>query len=156
MKGVRVGKGARERLGEIVAILKRHHVVKGLSPEELRAVFEELGPTYVKLGQILSTRSDILPEDYCRELARLRTDVAPMPVGAVREAIEAEYGLPCGEVFRSIDPKPLGSASIAQAHLAVLPDGRRVVAKVQRPNIRETMERDVHLLKKAAALARLS
>jgi ubiquinone biosynthesis protein len=156
MKGVRVGKGARARFGEIVAILKRHHVVKGLTPGELRAIFEELGPTYVKLGQLLSTRSDILPEAYCQELARLRTDVAPMPIEAVREVVEAEYGLPCGEVFRSIDPKPLGSASIAQAHLAVLPDGRRVVAKVQRPNIRETMAQDIQLLKKAAKLARFT
>ena len=156
MKGVRVGKGARARFGEIVAILSRHHVVKGLTPEELRAIFEELGPTYVKLGQLLSTRSDILPESYCQELARLRTDVAPMSIEAVREAVEAEYKLPSGEVFRSIDPKPLGSASIAQAHLAVLPDGRRVVIKVQRPNIRETMERDIQLLKKAAKLARFT
>jgi len=154
VKGVRLNRGARARFGEIVGILSRHHVVRGLTPEELRAIFEELGPTYVKLGQLLSTRSDILPEAYCQELARLRTDVAPMPIETVRAAIEAEYGLPSGEVFRSIDPIPLGSASIAQAHLAMLPDGRRVVVKVQRPNIRETMERDIQLLKKAARFAK--
>ena len=147
-------KGAGERFAEIVAILSRHHIVKGLTPEVLRALFEELGPTYVKLGQILSTRSDILPEAYCLELAKLRTDAAPMPIETVRQAVAAEYEKPWGEVFSSIEPEPLGSASIAQAHLALLPDGRRVVIKVQRPGIYETMERDVALLKKAAGLAK--
>ena len=149
-------KGARERFGEIVAILSRYPIVKGLTPEVLRAIFEELGPTYVKLGQLLSTRSDILPEAYCLELAKLRTDAAPMPIETVREAVEAEYDKPWSEVFRSIDPEPLGSASIAQAHLAELPNGRRVVIKVQRPGIYETMERDVALLKKAAGLAKFT
>jgi ubiquinone biosynthesis protein len=124
MKGVRVDRGARRRFGEIAAILSRHHVVRGLTPEKLRAILEELGPTYVKLGQLLSTRSDILPEAFCQELARLRADVAPMPVADVRAAIEAEYALPCGEVFRSIDPKPWVRRPSAHALLAALPDGR--------------------------------
>lgn len=145
-------KGAGGRFGEIVAILSRHHVVKGMTPEELRQLFEELGPTYVKLGQILSTRSDILPEAVCLELSKLRSDAAPMSIETVRAAIESEFSKPWDEVFRWMDPEPLGSASIAQAHLAELPDGRKVVAKVQRPGIHETMARDVALLKKAAGL----
>lgn len=146
----------RTRFGEILAILSRHHIVKELTPEKLRAIFEDLGPTYVKLGQIISTRSDILSEAYCVELAKLRSDAAPMPIETVREAIKAEYGKPCDDVFTQIDPAPLGSASIAQAHLAVLPDGRRVVAKVQRPNIYEMMARDIALLKKASRLIKLT
>ena len=156
MKDAQPVKGAGERFAEIAAILSRHHIVKGMTPEELREIFEELGPTYVKLGQILSTRPDLLPEAYCQELTKLRSDAAPMTIETVRAAIEAEYQKPCDEVFVRVEVEPLGSASIAQAHLAVLKDGRRVVAKVQRPNIYETMERDVALLKKGTGLAKFT
>ncbi len=153
MKGTN---GARGRFGEIVVILARHNIAKGLNPEKLRAIIEELGPTYVKLGQIVSTRSDLIPEAYCRELAKLRSEAAPMSIETVHAAIEAAYGEPWNEVFAHIDEKPLGAASIAQAHLARLPDGREVVIKVQRPGVHEIMRRDISLLKKAAGLARFT
>lgn len=140
------------RLNEILAILRRHHLTQGLTPEKVRAILEELGPTYVKFGQILSMRSDILPREYCKALEDLRTDVTPMPVETVYAILTEEYGRPWDEVFSQIDPAPLGSASIAQAHAAALADGRRVVVKVQRPGLYEIMERDVRLLQRAATL----
>ncbi len=149
-------RGARGRLGEIVRILARHNIAKGLDPEKLRAILEDLGPTYVKLGQLVSTRSDLIPEAYCRELAKLRSEAAPMSIETVYSAIEAAYGQPWSEAFARVEETPLGSASIAQAHLARLRDGREAVIKVQRPGIRETMRRDIALLKKAAGLAKLT
>lgn len=156
MSNTRADRGARGRFGEIILILARHNLARGLSPEKLRAILEELGPTYVKLGQMISTRSDLMPEPYCRELSKLRTNAAPMPVETVQAVVEGEFAKPWNEVFQSLDPVPLGAASIAQAHLATLPDGRRVVAKVQRPGIYDIMRRDIALLQKAAALARFT
>lgn len=122
--------------------------MRGMTPEKLCAVLEELGPTYIKLGQILSNRSDLLPGEYCDELKKLRTDVDPMPFSEVIEVIEASYGYSCRKVFQKIEEKPLGSASIAQVHKAVLLNGDDVVIKVQRRGIYETMKRDIAMLKK--------
>lgn len=138
------------RLREILEILARHQIARGLTPEKLRAILEELGPTFVKLGQILSMRRDMLPEEYCRELGKLRADVAPMPFSQVKTLLEAEYRRGLEEVFSSFSPTPLGSASIAQVHAAVLPDGRHVAVKLRRPGVAETMERDIALLRRAA------
>ena len=107
-----------------------------------------MGPTYVKLGQIMSMRSDMLPEIYCQELTRLRTDVIPMPYETAVSIIESELKRPVSEIFTSIEETPLGSASIAQVHPAQLKDGTKVVLKVQRPAIQMTMETDIRLLKK--------
>lgn len=148
--------GARGRFGEIVVILTRHNVAKGLSPEKLRAILEDLGPTYVKLGQIASTRSDLIPDAYCHELSKLRSEVQPMPIEMVHAAIETAYGAPWDEAFAQVGETPLGAASIAQVHLATLNDGQEVVLKVQRPGIYETMRRDIALLKKAAGLAKFT
>lgn len=148
--------GARGRFGEIVRILARHNIAKGLNPEKLRAVLENLGPTYVKLGQLASTRSDLIPEAYLSALVKLRSEAQPMPMETVYAAIEAAYGEPWDEVFAWIDEKPLGAASIAQAHLARLHNGQQAVIKVQRPGIRETMRRDIALLKRAAGLAKFT
>lgn len=144
------------RLREILAILARHEIVKGISPAKLRAIVEDLGPTFVKLGQIMSMRRDMLPEAYCTELARLRTDVKPMDFTDVKNVIESEYKSPVHAVFSELDEEPLGSASIAQAHAAVLRDGRRVVVKIQRPGIRDTMSRDIQLLHRASRLLKLT
>ena len=144
------------RLKEILKVLKKHHLPSGLTPEKLRKILEDLGPTYVKLGQIMSMRSDMLPEVYCRELTRLRTDVVPMPYETVLSIIESELNCPAAEIFASIESAPLGSASIAQVHPAQLKDGTRVVLKVQRPAIWETMENDIRLLKKASGLLKLT
>ena len=141
-----------KRFAEIVAILQKHHLVQGLTPEKVRDIFVDLGPTFVKFGQILSMRSDILPKEYCAALETLRTDVTPMPLTEVEDILTQAYARPWQEVFSDIGIRPLGSASIAQVHAATLTDGQRVVVKVQRPDLYEIMSRDVRLLKRAAAL----
>ena len=146
----------RRRLKEIVGVLLRHDLVHGVTPEKLRRILEDLGPTFVKLGQIMSMRSDMLPLAYCTELTRLRTEARPMTPEEVRVVLEEAFQSPLEEIFQSLSPRPLGSASIAQAHAAVLRDGRRVVVKVQRPGIRDTMARDIALLRKAAGLIKLA
>jgi ubiquinone biosynthesis protein len=116
------------------------------TPRRLRIVLEELGPTFVKLGQVLSTRPDLLPPDYVAELARLRDDVPPGPWEPVRTQIEEELGAPLEDLFASFDPEPLAAASLAQVHPATLLDGTAVVVKVQRPGIREVIETDLEIL----------
>lgn len=155
-KSPRNNAGNRGRLREILRILARHEIVKGLTPQKLRAIIEDLGPTFVKLGQIMSMRRDMLPDDYCRELEQLRTDVRPMPFTDVRAMVESEFNAPLSRSFASFSETPLGSASIAQVHAATLPSGKRVVVKVQRPGIRETMARDIALLHRAARLIDLT
>ncbi|HIS69242.1 MAG TPA: AarF/ABC1/UbiB kinase family protein [Candidatus Gallacutalibacter stercoravium] len=137
------------RLKEMLAVLRRYHITRGLTPKKLRRILEDMGPTYIKLGQLLSMRADLLPAAYCQELARLRTEVNPLPYQDIKQVIEAEYGQSVQSIFLSIDIVPLGSASIAQVHAATLKDHRRVVVKVQRPGIRQVMARDIVLMKKA-------
>lgn len=148
--------GKSKRLREILSILARHNIVKGITPEKLRAVLEELGPTFVKLGQIMSMRHDMLPPEYCEELALLRTEVRPVAFSVIKQVVENEYNRPLSEVFLSFEEEPLGAASIAQVHEAVLKNGNRVVVKVQRPDIRETMAQDITLLHRAADLLNLT
>lgn len=141
-----------KRLREMLGVLRSHDIMHGLNPQKLRRILEDMGPTYVKLGQIMSMRSDILPKAYCDELVKLRAQAKPMPFSEVRQVIEKEYGISAQNIFTSIDPAPLGSASIAQVHSAVLKNKQRVVIKVQRPGIRETMAKDITLMKKAVHL----
>lgn len=145
---------ARSR--EIAAILLKYHAERGISPEKLRLILQDLGPTFIKLGQIFSTRTDVLPAAYCEELAKLRADVDPMPFDVVKKAVEDALGKPITEAFAEFQEKPLGAASIAQAHLAKLPDGQQVVVKVQRPGIGATMGEDIALLRKGAGVMRLT
>ena len=145
----------RQRLMEIVEVVRRHEIIKGLTPEKLCAIIEELGPTFIKLGQILSMRSDILPKEYCEALKKLRSSVAPMPYEQVVSIVERSYGRPLGEVFSAFDEQALGSASIAQAHAAVLCSGESVVVKVQRDGIHDVMNRDILLLKQRLQDARI-
>ena len=142
----------RQRLKEIMEVMSRHDLVRGLTPEKLCAVIEDLGPTFIKLGQILSMRSDFLPKEYCDALKKLRSNVSPMPYAQVAEIVERSYARPIAEVFTSFNETALGSASIAQAHAAVLKNGDRVVVKVQRDGIHEIMSRDIMLLKQACKL----
>ena len=113
----------------------------------LRAVLEELGPLFVKFGQLLSTRRDLLPDDIADELTRLQDRVPPFPGAQARQIVERAYGRPVTEVFAAFDETPLASASIAQVHAARLHDGREVVVKVVRPGIRQTIERDIGLMR---------
>ena len=118
----------------------------------MRLILEDLGPTFIKIGQIMSLHSDVLPKKYCDELMKLRSDVAPMPFSEVEEVIEDSYGYPWQEVFSQIEKETLGSASIAQVHRATLKTGEEVVVKVQRKGIYDTMARDIGLLHKAVKL----
>lgn len=112
----------------------------------IRHVLEELGPIYVKFGQILSTRRDLLPDDIAEELARLQDRVPPFPGNEARAIVEEEYGKSVQDVFSEFDERPLASASIAQVHAARLKDGREVIVKVVRPGIRTTIKRDIGLM----------
>ncbi|TNJ33255.1 ABC1 kinase family protein [Arenimonas terrae] len=111
--------------------------------EEFAADLEKLGPTFVKIGQMLSTRPDLVPPDYLVALSRLQDQATPMPFEQVLERIEAELGLAARKVFQTLEPVPIGTASFAQVHAAVLPSGRRVAVKVQRPQLAEQVENDL-------------
>ena len=142
-----------KRLWQIARIANQFDVIHGLTPVKMRLMLEALGPTFVKVGQILSMRSEILPQAFCDELAKLRADADPMPYQTVLETLSSEYGRPIGEIFEHIDPTPLGSASLAQVHRATLLTGEDVAVKVQRPGVRETMAQDVSIMRSIARLA---
>ena len=114
--------------------------------KRLRAALEELGPTFCKLGQILSTRPDLLPSEFIEELATLQDDVPPLTEAEVVVVMEQELGVPWEDLFDTVEPKPLAAGTIAQVHRATLADGERVVIKVQRPDARGLIEQDLALL----------
>jgi ubiquinone biosynthesis protein len=126
---------------------------QGSRGERLRRALEDLGPIFVKFGQVVSTRRDLLPDDIADELAKLQDRVPPFPGEAARARIEEALGRPVAELFRSFDVTPLAAASIAQVHAATLEDGREVVVKVLRPDMRELIERDLEVLHTLATLA---
>ena len=124
-----------------------------LEPQQrLRQAFEELGPTFIKLGQMLSAREDLLPPEWTTELAQLHSNVAPLPYDAIAATVERALGAAPSDVFLDIEREPSGSASIAQVHRARLPDGRPVVLKVRRPDIEAKVEADLRLLSYVAQL----
>lgn len=153
----RQDKSSSSRFQELLFVLRKHKLLAGLSPEKLRRILEDLGPTYVKLGQIMSMRTDILPQSYCEELSKLQATVHPIPYPEIATLLEAEFGTSLNHLFSEIDREPLGSASIAQVYRAVLKDsGEKVVLKVQRPNIKETMYLDIKLMRRAIRLLKLT
>ena len=119
-------------------------------PERFRHTLEDLGPTYIKLGQLLSGRGDLLPAEYIQELTKLLDAAPAFPYQDVVTVVEAELGRPPQEVFDFFDPTPIAAASIGQVHRAILPTGEHVVAKVQRPNIEQTVRSDLDLLMRQA------
>ena len=139
----------QRRLREITRVLLKHKIQSGLNPEKVRKIAEDLGPTFVKIGQILSMRDDIIPLAYCEELKKLRLNVAYMPFNVVKEQVEKATGKSLNELFKSVDEEPLGSASIGQVHKATLLDGNDVVFKVMRPGIYQMVESDLRLFKTA-------
>lgn len=119
---------------------------RGNPLERVVVILEELGPTFVKLGQILSTRPDLIPQALCDELQSLQDSVAPLAKGLAREALEASLGQPIEAVFEGFSDEPLACASIAQVHTARLKTGEDVVIKIQRPNVQKTIASDLHIL----------
>src|SRR5213080_5170029 len=109
----------------------------------LASALEELGPCFIKLGQLLSTRPDLLPPNYIEALSRLQNTVTPVPGDKITAIIESELGAPISELFESFDCDPLAAASMAQVHHAFLPDGSEVAVKVQRPGARQRIEIDI-------------
>lgn len=126
---------------------------RGSRAERLRRALEDLGPIFVKFGQVLSTRRDLLPLDIADELAKLQDRVPPFPGEAAKARIEQALGQPVAQLFAAFDQAPLAAASIAQVHAATLADGREVVVKVLRPGMREVIRRDLDVLHALAALA---
>ncbi|MCU7693014.1 ABC1 kinase family protein [Haoranjiania flava] len=122
-------------------------------PEELVEDLKKLGPTFVKLGQLLSTRPDFLPDDYLEALATLQDDVESIPYADIEKIVESELGVRMSAAFASFDTEPLASASIGQVHKAVLRSGREVAVKIQRPGIRKKFLEDLSSLKEMTALA---
>ncbi len=145
---------------------KRIHLLRLLSPlalkgkacksdpEKLRKALEDLGPIFVKFGQVLSTRPDLIPKEITTELSKLQDDVEPFAWKDAKGFIEEQMEKPLDEIFNSIDEKPLASASVAQVHAAELKDGREVVIKVLRPGIKKMVKRDLELMRSVAKLAR--
>lgn len=118
--------------------------------EELATDLEKLGPTFIKLGQLLSTRADLLPAPYLEALTRLQDHVAPFPYEEVDRIVSGELGVRISKAFAEFDPQPVAAASLAQVHSAYMRDGRAVVVKVQRPNIREQIVEDLEALEEVA------
>ncbi|MBN8248764.1 MAG: AarF/ABC1/UbiB kinase family protein [Verrucomicrobia bacterium] len=133
----------RERAAAIRSLTK---------PQRLRLALEELGPTFVKAGQIVSSRSGLVPPDYVAELSRLQDAVTPMPFDSVEQVLNAELRRPWSEVFVSVDREPLGAASIGQVHRALLHTGEEVVVKVQRPGILDKVQTDLDILARFVGL----
>src|SRR5260370_604829 len=107
---------------------------------QLASALEELGPCFIKLGQLLSTRPDLLPADYIHALARLQDTIQPVPAARIIQIVQSELHAPLDELFQSFDQQPLATASMAQVHHAVLRDGTEVALKVQRPAVRQRIE----------------
>ncbi|MCP5267754.1 MAG: ubiquinone biosynthesis regulatory protein kinase UbiB [Zoogloeaceae bacterium] len=144
-----------EPSGRLAAISRALHFWRRFSQPEavrLRLALEALGPIFVKFGQVLSTRRDLLPPDIADELAKLQDNVPPFASAEALKEIEKAYGKPAAEVFSEFDPTPVASASVAQVHLARLPDGREVAVKILRPNMRAVIDHDLALLNTLAGL----
>ncbi len=120
----------------------------------IRKVLEDLGPTFVKFGQVLSTRPDLLPTEFVKELEKLQDRVPPVAFPEIKEQVEKELGAPIAEVFEVFHSEPLAAASIGQVHYAMLADGEEVVVKVQRPRIRNTIETDLEIMYGLAGMLR--
>lgn len=137
----------RKRFRQIVSILVKNGFKEGsTNPQKMRTTLEDLGPTFVKIGQILSTRPDILPESYIEEFTKLQDDVRPEDFPFVKAIVEKEFAAPLGTIFSFFEEEPMASASMAQVHKATLISGEKVVVKVKRPNIEQVMLTDLAIL----------
>ena len=141
---------ATPRLMQILRVLARHQFLGALRgkghwppPAEIRKTFEELGLTFLKFGQVLAMRRDLLPDAYIKELEQLHDQLPALGINAVRATVEAELGAPLTKLFASFSETPLAAATIAQVHEATLLDGRHVAVKVQRPGLEEMISTDI-------------
>ena len=157
-------KNSIQRFREIVKVLASYgfgYIVNSKinknesSPENLRKAFEELGPTFIKIGQILSTRPDIISAPYIEELSKLQDNVVPEDYKAIKKVFFSEFLIPIEDAFLSFDRVPLASASIAQAHCAKLKNGKEVIVKIQRPDIYEKMNMDISILYRIIRLTKV-
>src|ERR687886_1755219 len=148
----------RHKLTDLVPFTRKPELLDGDVPSQrgqhLREMLDELGPTFVKFGQLLSMRPDVLPPDIIAELRGLQDDVRPFPFEQVEQVIEADLGLSLERLFLDFDTTPLAAASIGQVHCATLPNGRRVAVKVQRAGAPRQIEADLALLYQAARIAK--
>jgi len=157
------------RLTHVIRVLAKHHLGGALVtfgfahylpflsrtkgqlppdlPKHLREAFEELGGAYIKLGQLLSMRPDLVPPEFCEEFSKLLDDVAPESIETILETIQKEFGKPANVLFSHIDPRPIGSASVAQVHKARTKTGHAVAIKVQRPNIASQFREDIEVMR---------
>ena len=136
------------RLKEIIDIIRKYDYDDGITPEIVVGIIQDLGPTFVKIGQIASQQAEYIPAEYADALSKLRSSVAPMDLDTVYSQIEKHLGKPVNELFASFDEKPLGSASVGQVHKATLFDGTVVAVKVRRPGVVDTVARDFALIEK--------
>ncbi len=135
------------------SIRRQHELVETFTlPERARLSMEELGPTFVKMGQILSTRPDLIPMEFIAQFEKLQDDVPPCPFSDVKKTIESELKAPMDTIFQDFDETPVAAASIGQVHRATLMDGEDVAVKVQRPDIRKTIEVDLEIMLHLATL----
>ena len=157
-------KSNRERLREIASVLASYgfgHIYrtrvrtkhKEQDARNLRLAFEELGPSFIKIGQIISTRQDLLPPNYIQEMSKLRDDAPPFDYAEIKRIFEEEFKQPLSDVFEWVDESPIASASVAQVHRAKLLSGEDVVIKVQRPEIEENLLRDIQLFSRIVSMA---
>jgi ubiquinone biosynthesis protein len=116
------------------------------SPTRIRRVLEELGPSFIKLGQLMSTRADTFPPEYIEELSKLQDSVPPVPFEAIRAVLEREFKRPLADIFKSFEPESMAAASVAQVHAAFLPSGEKVAVKVIRPGIEKKIREDIRLM----------
>ena len=158
-------KKSRERFEEIVKVFAKYgfgYVVDSTinnnknSPSNFRKAIEELGPTFVKIGQILSTRNDILPKEYIDELIKLQDSVPTEDISSIKEVFKESIGKNLEDSFKYFNEKPIASASMAQVYEAILFDGRKVVVKIQRTNIAETMRMDIAILKRILRFTKIN
>lgn len=147
--------GLLERAGQILHIPSKPEREQQEAPVRLRKALEELGPTYVKLGQVLATRSDLFGADWITEFEKLQSHVPPVPWEELHPTLTAALGSPPETLFAQINPEPLGAGSIAQVHLAQLHNGDAVVVKVRRPGIRPKIDADLRILGYIAQLVEL-
>lgn len=149
---LKYGRGDLVKRQELEAIFREEKGETSTDPraEELARDLERMGPTFIKLGQLLSTRAELLPMEYLKALSRLQDDVAPFPFDQVEEIVNEELGVRMSKLFQKFDPAPLAAASLGQVHTAVMRDGREVAVKVQRPGIRRRIATDLEALAEVA------